>query len=39
VSTGVGVDVSKIFGVGAGLLKRGAVAELESKKCDFAHLW
>ena len=32
VLTGVGVDVSKIFGVGAG-------AESESEKCDSAHLW
>jgi len=27
VLTGVGVDVSKFFGVGAGVLKRGAGAE------------
>jgi len=41
VSTGVRVDVSKIFGVGAGVLKRGAGAESESEseKCDCAHLW
>jgi len=32
-------DVSKIFGVGAGVLKRGAGAESESEKCDSAHLW
>jgi len=38
VLTGVGVDVSKIFGVGAGALKRGAGVESESEKCDFAHL-
>jgi len=36
--TGVGVDVSKIFGVGAGVLKRGAGAKSESEKCDSAHL-
>ena len=38
--TGVGVDVSKYFsvGAGAGVLKRGAVVELESEKCDSAHL-
>jgi len=41
VLTGVGVDVSKIFGVGAGaaILKRGARVESESKKCDSAHLF
>ena len=39
VLTGVGVDVSKFFGVGAGVLKHGAGAELESEKCDAAHLW
>jgi len=33
------VDVSKIFGVGAGILNRGAGAESESEKCDSAHLW
>jgi len=33
VLTGVGVDVSTFFVVGAG------VAESESQKCDFAHLW
>jgi len=40
VLTGVGVDVSKFFGVGAGagVLKREAGAELESEKCDSAHL-
>ena len=37
VLTGVGVDVSKIFGVGAGGLKHGT--ESESEKCDSAHLW
>ena len=37
---GVGVDVSKFFGVGAaaGVLKRGARAESESEKCDSTHL-
>jgi len=39
VLTGVGVDVSKFFGVGAAVLKRGAGAELESEICDSAHLW
>jgi len=39
VLTGVGVDVSKFFGVGAGVLKCGAGAESESEKCDSAHLW
>ena len=39
VLTGVGVDVSKFFGVGAGVLKRGAGAESESEKCDSAHHW
>jgi len=41
VLTGVGVDVSKFFwvGAGAGVLKRGAGAELESEKDDSAHLW
>ena len=39
VLTGVGVDVSKFFGVGAGVLKHGAGAESESEKCDSAHLW
>jgi len=39
VLTGVGADVSKFFGVGAGVLKRGAGAESESEKCDSAHLW
>jgi len=38
VLTGVGVDVSKFIGVGAGVLKRGAGAESESEKCDSAHL-
>jgi len=32
VLTGVGVDVSKIFGVGAGVLKCGARVESESDK-------
>jgi len=38
--TGVGVDVSNFFGVGAvaGVLKHGAGAESESEKCDSAHL-
>ena len=38
--TGVGVDVSKLFsvGAGAGVLKPEAGAESESEKCDFAHL-
>jgi len=39
VLTGVKVDVSKIFRVGAGVLKREAGAELKSEKCDSAHLW
>jgi len=39
VLTGVRVDVSKIFGVGAGVLKRAPGAESESEKCDSAHLW
>jgi len=39
VLTGVGVDVSKFFGVGAGASKRGAGMESESQKCDSAHLW
>jgi len=38
VLTGVGVDVSNIFGVGAGVLKRGAGAESESGIHDSAHL-
>jgi len=40
VLIGVGVDISKIFGVGAGagVLKREAGAESESEKCDSAHL-
>jgi len=37
VLTGVGVDVSKFFGVGAGVLKYGAGAESESEKRDSAH--
>ena len=39
VLAGVGVDVSKCFRVGSGVLKHGARAESESEKCDFAHLW
>jgi len=41
VQTGVGVDVSKFFGVGtgAGVLKRGVGVESESEKGDSAHLW
>jgi len=41
VQTGVGVDVLKFFGVGAGVgvLKRGTEVESESEKCDSAHLW
>jgi len=41
VLTGVRVDFSKIFGVGAGagVLKREAGAEPESEKYDSAHLW
>jgi len=38
VLTGVRVDVSKFFRVGAGVLKRGAGAESESEKCDSTHL-
>jgi len=38
VLTGVGVDVSKFFGVGAEVLKRGAGVELESEKRDSAHV-
>jgi len=38
VLTGVGVDVSKFFGVGAGVLMRGAGAVSESEKGDSAHL-
>jgi len=38
VQTGIGVDVAKFFRVGVGVLMRGAGAELESKKCDSAHL-
>ena len=40
VLTGVGVDVSKFFGVasGAGVSKRGAGVVSESEKCDSAHL-
>jgi len=37
VLTVVGIDVSKFLGVGAGVLKRGAGAKLESEKCDSAH--
>ena len=39
VLKGVGVDVSKFNGVGAGVLKCGAGVELESEKSDSAHLW
>jgi len=39
VLTRVGVDVSKCFGVGAGVLKHGAGVESESEKCDSTHLW
>jgi len=39
VLTGVGVDVSKFFGVRAGVLKHGAEAESETEKCDSTHLW
>jgi len=39
VITGVGVDVSKVFGVEAGVLNRGAGAESVSEKGDSAHLW
>jgi len=39
VLTGAGVDVSKFFGVGAGILKPEAGAESESEKCNSAHLW
>jgi len=38
VLTGVVVDVSKLFGVRAGVLKRGAGAESKSEKCDSTHL-
>jgi len=38
VLTGVGVDVSKFFGVGAGVLEPEAVAESESEEYDSAHL-
>jgi len=40
VLTGVGVDVSKFLGVGAGVgvLKRGARVESECEKCDSTHL-
>jgi len=38
VLTGVGVDISKFFGVGAGVLKPEAGADSESEKCDSAHL-
>jgi len=38
VLTEVGAAVSKFFGVGAGVLKHGAGPELESEKCDSAHL-
>jgi len=39
VLTGVGLDLSKFCGVGAGVLKCGAGAESEPQKCDSAHLW
>jgi len=39
VLTGVGVDVSKFCGGGAGVLTPEAGAESESEKCDSAHLW
>jgi len=38
VLTGVGVDVSKFFGVGPRVLKHGAGAKSESENCDSAHL-
>jgi len=38
VLTGVGVDVSKLCGVGAGVLKCGAGVESEFEKGDSAHL-
>jgi len=38
VLTGVGVDVSNFFGVGAGVLKHWAGAESKSEKCDSAHI-
>jgi len=38
VLTGVGVDVSKFFGAGARVFKRGTGAESKSEKCDSAHL-
>jgi len=37
LSTGLGVDVSKFFGVGTGVVKRGAGPESESEKCDSTH--
>jgi len=39
VLTGVGVDVSKFLGLGAGVLKPEAGAASESENCDSAHLW
>jgi len=39
VLTGIGGDFSNVFGVGAGVLQRGAGAESESEKCDSTHLW
>jgi len=39
VLTGVGVDVSKLFAVWAGVWNCGAGAESEFEKCDSAHLW
>jgi len=38
VLTRVGVDVSKFFRVGAGVLKRRAGVESESEKGDSTHL-
>jgi len=38
VLTGVGVDVSKFFGVGAGVLKPEAGLDSESEKCNSVHL-
>jgi len=37
--TGVGVDVSKFFGAGAGVLQHGAGVESECENGDSAHLW
>jgi len=38
VLTGVGVDLSKFLGLGAGVLKPEAGAASESENCDSAHL-